>query len=78
MKNCVLGMQTILPRKTLSVREKETTLQKKQTSLQKDRSIPIDNVSVVQESSSKREVEKLFRGFSFLDNSIAVDKPRNN
>lgn len=30
-------------------------------------------MSMAQESSSDREVEKLFRGFGFLDNSIAVD-----
>jgi hypothetical protein len=45
--------------------------------LQKDRSIPTD-MSVAQESSFDREVEKLFRGFGFLDNSIAVDMPGNN
>lgn len=53
-------------------------VRKKQILLQKDRSIPTDNMSVAQESSSDREVEKLFRGFGYLDNSIAVDMPGNN
>lgn len=58
--------------------ERKQDLQKKQILLQKDRSIPTDNVSVAQQSSSDGEAEKLFRGFGFLDNSIAVDKQGNN
>lgn len=82
----MLGMQAVLlnlpcPRnrsgRLYVLRGKETTLQKKQMLIQKDRSIPT-NMSVAQESSFDREVEKLFRGFGFLDNSIAVDMPGNN
>lgn len=58
--------------------ERKQDPQKKQILLQKDKSIPTDNVSVAQESSSDGEAEKLFRGFGFLDNSIAVDKQGNN
>lgn len=58
--------------------ERKQDLQKKQILLQKDRSVPTDNVSVVQESSSDGEAEKLFRGFGFLDNSIAIDEQGNN
>lgn len=58
--------------------ERKQDPQKKQILLQKDKSIPTDNVSVAQESSSDGEAEKLLRGFGFLDNSIAVDKQGNN
>lgn len=43
-----------------------------------DRSISTDSTSAAQVSSSDREAEKLFKGFGFLDNSIARDKQGNN
>lgn len=51
---------------------------KKQILFQNDGSISTDNISTAQVSSSEREAEKLFKGFGFLDNSIAGDKQGNN